>query len=326
VDKDILQQNLQDLYENGPCGFVVTTNDDVIVQVNRTFLNWTGYSREEVLSSMRFQDLLTVPGKLFYENQYSPLLWMQGFVKGVAFEIVCKSRDPLPVLVSSVQRMVADGFPLLTASIVVDATDRREYERELLLARRRAEQLAAVVTAASDAILSMTPDGVVEACNVGAERLFGRAAGELVGRGWRELLPPRGDADYDRILGDLWAGRAAHLETVALRPGGQHIEVSVGLAPHLGLLGELTAISAIVRDISERKALERMQQEFLAMASHELRNPLTAIRGYAQLMRRRGAYNEQSVDGIVAQANRLDRRSSLAQVCPNLRHHCRTVS
>ena len=67
---------------------------------------------------------------------------MQGFVREVAFDIRRADREPLPVLVNSVQRVDADGRPRLVASIVFDATDRRAYERELLLARRRAEDAA----------------------------------------------------------------------------------------------------------------------------------------------------------------------------------------
>jgi PAS domain S-box-containing protein len=308
VNDDDLRESLQELYEQAPCGYVFCRPDGRFVRVNQTFLDWTGYARAELVPSKRLQELLTVPGKIFYENQYAPLLRMQGFVKEVAFDLVRPGREPLPVLVNSVQRLDAEGRPRLVASTVFDATDRRAYERELLLARRRAEQLAAVVTAAGDAILSATADGVLQTWNEGAERLFGYPASDVVGRGLGQVLPIAGDeAEWRRILGDLAAGRPVHLETNGRRADGRSVDVSVGLAPHAGHLGELVAVSAIVRDISERRALERMQQEFLAMASHELRSPVTAIRGRAQLMRRRGAYSEVAVDAIVEQSDRLVR-------------------
>jgi signal transduction histidine kinase len=70
-------------------------------------------------------------------------------------------------------------------------------------------------------------------------------------------------------------------------------------------VGEVHAVSVIIRDISERRKLERLQQEFLAMASHELRTPVGVIQGHAQLMQRRSVYREDSVEAIVAQARRL---------------------
>lgn len=61
------------------------------------------------------------------------------------------------------------------------------------------------------------------------------------------------------------------------------------------------------RDISERRAQEKMQQDFIAMITHELRNPLTALKGYAQLMQHRGAYDTRGMAVIVRQANLLER-------------------
>jgi PAS domain S-box-containing protein len=64
---------------------------------------------------------------------------------------------------------------------------------------------------------------------------------------------------------------------------------------------------AVWRDISERRALELLQREFLAMVTHELKTPLTTIGAYAQFMRRRGAYNETAAETIITQSRRLDR-------------------
>ena len=307
MDDDLLKESLQELYERPPCDYLFTLPDGTITRVNQTFLDWTGYARDELVSAKRFQDLLTVAGKIFYENQYAPLLRLQGFVNEVAFDLLCKDREPLPVLLNSVERRGADGPPLVVASAIFNATDRRAYERELLRARQKAEQLAAIVTASGDAIVTTTPAGVVQTWNAAAERLFGYAAEAMAGRNLAEVLPVVADGERDRVMGQLGAGRAVFLETAATHADGQQLDVSVGLTPHAGPLGELAAISAIIRDVSERKALKRLQQEFLAMASHELRTPVGTIKGYAQLMRRRGIYNEQAVDAIVSQTDQLGR-------------------
>src|SRR3712207_5984696 len=161
----------------------------------------TGYARDELVPARRFQDLLTVPGKLFYENQYFPLLRMQGSVQEVAFDLVRGDGERLPVLVNSVQRTDEDGRPLLVASTVFDATQRRRYEQELLAARRRVEQLAEIVTDAGDAILTATPDGVVRSWNAGAERLFGCPVEDAIGQDLRRFLAGLGrDPDSAELM------------------------------------------------------------------------------------------------------------------------------
>ena len=307
MNDDLLRETLRELYEQAPCGYIFTLPDGTLVRVNQTFLTMTGYAREELVPSKRFQDLLTVPGKIFYENQYAPLLRMQGSVQEVAFDLVRKDGDRLPVLVNSVQRSDEDGRPLMVASTVFDATHRRRYEQELLAARRRVEQLAAIVTDAGDAIATASPDGVVESWNAGAERLFGYPARDAIGQSLHDVLAPA-DADaWTTIMGELRAGRTVHLDAVALRADGRRVDVSVGLTPHPGPLGELRDMALIIRDTSERRALERLRHEFLAMASHELRNPLASIKGHAQLMLRHGRYSERGAETIVTQTDHLDR-------------------
>jgi PAS domain S-box-containing protein len=307
VTEDVLNESLRELYEQAPCGYVITSPDGTFMRVNETFVSWTGCDRQE-LASMRFQDLLTVPGKIFYENQYAPLVRLQGSVREVAFELIRKDREPLPVLVNSVQRTDPHGQPLLVASILFDATDRRAYERELLLRKREAEQFAAIVTTSSDAIVTCSAAGEVLTWNASAERMFALRARDIVGRSfWTTLLAQESETEFERAWSELRSARAVHIELTMHRADGHRIDVSIGMTPHLGPLNELSAVSLIIRDISERRALERMQQEFLAMASHELRNPVAAIRGHAQLMRRRASYSEPAVETIMAQADQLGR-------------------
>ena len=68
-----------------------------------------------------------------------------------------------------------------------------------------------------------------------------------------------------------------------------------------------TLYLSVLRDISSRRRYEREQRDFIAMVAHDLKNPLTAIKGYVQLMQRRGSYSAQNVTTVAAQANRLER-------------------
>ena len=128
-----------ELFENAPCGFVATGGDGTILQVNQTFVAMTGHTREWLLSRRRFAELLTLPGRIYHDTHFGPLLRIQGFIKEVAFDMLRQDQHRLPVLVNAVNRAAPQGGIPLTLMTVFDATDRRQYERELLLARRRAE-------------------------------------------------------------------------------------------------------------------------------------------------------------------------------------------
>ena len=142
IDNALLEESAEDLYEHAPCAYLSTLPDGTIVRVNHTFVEWTGASREVLLAGTRFQTLLTVGSRIYYETHYAPLLRMQGVVNEIAFEVIRADRRVLPVLANSRQKRDAAGTPLFNRITLFDSTDRRRYERELLLARRKAEQVA----------------------------------------------------------------------------------------------------------------------------------------------------------------------------------------
>jgi serine/threonine-protein kinase RsbW len=132
-----------DLYEHAPCGYLTTLPDGTIVKVNQTLLSWTGYRRSDLVGRRRFRDLLRAGGQIYHETHYAPLLRLQSEVHELAFDLVCADGRPLPALVNSVlipAEPGADGGPpRAIRTMIFNATERRGYEQELLLARRAAE-------------------------------------------------------------------------------------------------------------------------------------------------------------------------------------------
>ncbi|MFP2908203.1 ATP-binding protein [Pyxidicoccus sp. 3LFB2] len=139
---ELLEESAEDLYENAPCGYISTLPNGVIVKANRTFLTWLGRTREELLAGVRFQDLLSVGGKIFYETHFAPLLQMQGFINEVQLEVRTQAGTLLPVLVNTTQRKDAAGRGVMNRITLFNISDRKKYEQELVLARRKAEQAA----------------------------------------------------------------------------------------------------------------------------------------------------------------------------------------
>ncbi len=132
-------EDLEDLFENAPCGYISAQPDGRIIRANQTFVAWTGYGREQLMER-RFPDLLNIAGKIYYETHFAPLLRMQGFFNEVALDLVCADGKVLPVLVNAVERRDPAGGLRFIRVTIFNASDRRRYERELLEARRAAER------------------------------------------------------------------------------------------------------------------------------------------------------------------------------------------
>jgi sigma-B regulation protein RsbU (phosphoserine phosphatase) len=135
----LLDDDAEELYERAPCGYLSTTPDGSIIKVNHTFLTWTGYEPRDLVGRRSFIDLLTGGGRIYYETHYAPMLQMQGMVREIALDIVGADGRRIPALVNAVLERDAAGNPVVVRAAVFDATERREYERELLRAKQRAE-------------------------------------------------------------------------------------------------------------------------------------------------------------------------------------------
>jgi PAS domain S-box-containing protein len=125
-------------------------------------------------------------------------------------------------------------------------------------ARKLAEQaltrLAAIVESSDDAIVSKDLGGIIRTWNVGAERLFGYRAEEVVGQPIARLLPPQRIGEEEQIMARLRSGQCVErLETVRLAKDGRPIDVSVTISPLKDCEGRVIGASKIARDISQRK-------------------------------------------------------------------------
>jgi sigma-B regulation protein RsbU (phosphoserine phosphatase) len=136
----LLEDDPEELYDNAPCAYLSALPNGMVVKANATFLSWTGYERAAVVGQKRFQDLLAPGDRIFYETHFAPLLRMQGFAREIAVELRPSDGVRVPVLINAVLKRDASGNPVLMRIAMFDATERRAYERELLAARRRAEE------------------------------------------------------------------------------------------------------------------------------------------------------------------------------------------
>ncbi len=140
------------LFDSAPCGYVITRLDGIILDVNDTFLRWTGFRRDELLNQARLTDLLTPGARAIHEIYHLPGLEKAQELHDSPSEFACPGGDRLPVMISSAMRFAESQSREVIIHAISDARARREYERDLRrardeerTARTQAEGLAAAL-------------------------------------------------------------------------------------------------------------------------------------------------------------------------------------
>jgi PAS domain S-box-containing protein len=169
-----------------------------------------------------------------------------------------------------------------------DIADRKQTEEALRLREEEHYRLGAIVESSNDAIVGKTLQGIITSWNQAAERLFGYTPQEAIGQHITLIIPTQLYSEEEEIISKLRQGiHIKHFETVRRRKDGTHVEVSLSISPIKDSSGKIIGASKIARDITEQKELERRKDEFISMASHELKTPVTSIKGFTQLLLRR---------------------------------------
>ncbi len=234
---------------------------------------------------------------------------------GQPFEWVFRRLDGADIWVEVRVRMVPYAGRRVLLVGWRDITERKrltealtDSNRALTEANRRLRHFEAIVTAATDAIIGKTPEGVVTSWNPGAESLFGYSAAEMIGCPIRRLFPPERLREERELVARVARGEVvSDYETQRRRKDGQVIWVSITLSPMRGESGEVVGISKVAHDIGERKRFEQELREaragaeaasaaksvFLAHMSHEIRTPLNSVLGMVQVLERTGLDADQ---------------------------------
>jgi len=138
---DPYSENIEDIYQNSPCGYMSIHADGTIISVNNTLLRWLGFDQGELVFEKRFQDLLSKGDEIYFQTHLIPLLQMQGEFFEVNLELRGKDSVQIPALINAKKVEQPDKKNIYRISIL-DITQRKTYERELLLARNEAEEKA----------------------------------------------------------------------------------------------------------------------------------------------------------------------------------------
>jgi PAS domain S-box-containing protein len=140
------------------------------------------------------------------------------------------------------------------------------------------QRIACIVDSSDDAIVSKDLDGTIRSWNKGAERLFGYAAKEVIGKPITILIPPDRHHEEATIINRVQRGqRIEHYETVRRRKDGSSVEISLSVSPVRDAQGNIIGASKIAHDITGRKQSEAQIAILAREAEHRAKNVLATV-------------------------------------------------
>ena len=272
-----------------------------------------GLAPEEVMADAGLLFALVVPESMasYVEDEARSARELSDFQSTLCFRRPDGQRLWMEVR-SRPQRTDSGGT--VWNGVAMNVTQRRRNEEE-------AQRFKAIVDSSEDAIVGVTPQGVITSWNRGAERTFGYRADEAAGRSISMVIPPEVEGEDRKVIARVMQGELVeHFETVRLHRSGRRLDVSLSVSPIKDADGTIVGAAGIARDITDSRRMadelaahrDRLEElvaqrtaqlaeasqraeaanlaksAFLANMSHEIRTPLNAMIGMAHLIHRGG--------------------------------------
>jgi len=169
-----------------------------------------------------------------------------------------------------------------------------------------------ILESMADGLITSDKNGTILSINSAAEKIFGYKQAEVLGKNLSVFMPPTIGVKHNSFLlnyrkNALQKSVNTHLETEAQRKDGSVFPVDLAITAVQ--INDKQMFVGIVRDITERKAIDKMKSEFISTVSHELRTPLTAIRGALGLVNggALGEISEKISEILILAGNNTDR-------------------
>jgi len=248
------EERLRAMFAQAAVGIAVVNLDGHFQEANQKFCLLLGYSLEE----LRQHTLVQVThGEDGTATETHIRRLREGVIQSFSLEQRYQRKDGGAVWASTTVTLLRheSGTASQFMVVVEDITERKRAD-ELR------SRLAAVIESSDDAIITKTLQGIITGWNPGAQRIFGYAPDEVVGKPVTMLIPEDHIDEEPAILERLRRGeRIDHYSTVRRRKDGTLIDVSLTVSPINDSSGRIIGASKVSRDISAQKRAERALRE-----------------------------------------------------------------
>lgn len=263
--------------------------DGSILKINNTLLKWLGYQREEIIPQKKITDLISNGNNIHYQMFFWPMINMSGKVKEVNYDLIKCTGELLPTLFTATAVKDAAGKLIAINTAISDITDRKKYEKELLNAKEHAvsekKRFEILTNLIPEIIFTADSAGTIDYLNHRFFQYFRQTKTTFTIRSliakiykddrkkaihaWTECINNKNNCEFEIRLMSATNEYEWHL---------------IRLNPFYDTEGAVSKWFGSCYNIHKQVEALQRKDEFINVASHELKTPMTSLKAYLQIL------------------------------------------
>ena len=256
------------------------------------YARWNSYQRDEIVGKPENEVSKTNAIDTIYPDDRAHVgakivnVLQKGIIESVEGRVLLRGGPEFRWLLMTGRRMIVEGKPFLVG-IGIDITERKYAEQQIVEIKNRNE---AILSSIGDAVFATDVEGKIILFNEVAEKLTGLTLDEVVGRHYSEKIifvredsgKSSGKFIEEAIKNNKITKMSNHISLV--RKDGFKIPVADSAAPIKNSSGQIIGCVVVFHDVTQERQVDKAKTEFVSLASHQLRTPLSAVSWYTETL------------------------------------------
>jgi PAS domain S-box-containing protein len=292
------KETFKKLYDKAPIPYHTLSPKGIITNVNEKWCKTLKYTRSEAINKSIFDFVVEGEKKEAKSSFEKKILEGKSYAGGHERAYVTKNNEERIFVIHDYLLFDKNENVISVHTTMEDITQRRQLWDNIVKSEEKYRVLAET---SADGVLTTDVLGRLTYVNPSLEKILGRRKSKILATPFKNYLSESTVFLYQQAFLDV-RKKSKKMENISLdilHNDGYEIPIEVNISP-LKKDGKFMGIECTIRDVSERKKIERelkrsekLRTEFMNIAAHELKSPITPIKGYLELIESSKDSNEK---------------------------------